>query len=397
MMLKARRSDARAVVDRHRKRSEDRSRDPQRDRPGAAARTEGRDDVRGADDRPRPSAPIRSPCARPTTPSPLTFAELDAPARRRRRESSTTSACGAGDALGADARQPPRVPRRRRRRDAPRGDAVQPLQHVAGRADRLRHGRRGQPAGGHRAALRRRRARGRRRRRAGRSSSTSSTAATRPSTSSVHWRAVAPEDLLTLIYTSGTTGPPKGVELTHANMLAELRGVHAAVPLRERRALGLVPALGSRRRPLGLALLGAHDLRPHGDAGRRPGAGLRRRGPGQARRCSAASRACGEAQGGAGGLGRRDAATRSAARAAGPRRGALAGRRRGARRRSRCSSSSTRGACRSARSGDERDVVHRHHQSARARCSFGSVGPAGRRDASSSWPTTASCSSAGRS
>ena len=46
-----------------------------------------------------------------------------------------------------------------------------------------------------------------------------------------HWRAVAPEDVLTLIYTSGTTGPPKGVELTHANMLAELRGVHAAVPL----------------------------------------------------------------------------------------------------------------------------------------------------------------------
>jgi len=46
-----------------------------------------------------------------------------------------------------------------------------------------------------------------------------------------HWRAVRPEDLLTLIYTSGTTGPPKGVELTHASMLAELRGVHAAVPL----------------------------------------------------------------------------------------------------------------------------------------------------------------------
>jgi long-chain acyl-CoA synthetase len=46
-----------------------------------------------------------------------------------------------------------------------------------------------------------------------------------------HWRAVAPDDLLTLIYTSGTTGPPKGVELTHANMLAELRAVHAAVPL----------------------------------------------------------------------------------------------------------------------------------------------------------------------
>ena len=46
-----------------------------------------------------------------------------------------------------------------------------------------------------------------------------------------HWRAVGPDDLLTLIYTSGTTGPPKGVELTHANMLAELRGMHAAVPM----------------------------------------------------------------------------------------------------------------------------------------------------------------------
>jgi long-chain acyl-CoA synthetase len=39
------------------------------------------------------------------------------------------------------------------------------------------------------------------------------------------WRAVAPEDILTLIYTSGTTGPPKGVQLTHANELAECRGI----------------------------------------------------------------------------------------------------------------------------------------------------------------------------
>ncbi|MEU4226978.1 AMP-dependent synthetase/ligase [Nonomuraea sp. NPDC026600] len=42
---------------------------------------------------------------------------------------------------------------------------------------------------------------------------------------------VAGDDLLTLIYTSGTTGPPKGVEITHANMLAQLRGMDAAVPL----------------------------------------------------------------------------------------------------------------------------------------------------------------------
>ena len=33
------------------------------------------------------------------------------------------------------------------------------------------------------------------------------------------WQAVTPEDIATLIYTSGTTGPPKGVELTHANLM----------------------------------------------------------------------------------------------------------------------------------------------------------------------------------
>src|SRR5215207_10665592 len=34
------------------------------------------------------------------------------------------------------------------------------------------------------------------------------------------WRAVRPDDLLTLIYTSGTTGPPKGVQLTHSNLVS---------------------------------------------------------------------------------------------------------------------------------------------------------------------------------
>jgi long-subunit acyl-CoA synthetase (AMP-forming) len=33
------------------------------------------------------------------------------------------------------------------------------------------------------------------------------------------WRAVEPDDVLCLIYTSGTTGPPKGVQLTHSNMI----------------------------------------------------------------------------------------------------------------------------------------------------------------------------------
>jgi long-chain acyl-CoA synthetase len=37
------------------------------------------------------------------------------------------------------------------------------------------------------------------------------------------WRAVEPDDVLCLIYTSGTTGPPKGVQLTHHNMITQLR------------------------------------------------------------------------------------------------------------------------------------------------------------------------------
>ncbi len=44
------------------------------------------------------------------------------------------------------------------------------------------------------------------------------------------WKAVQPSDLLTLIYTSGTTGPPKGVELTHANLLAELTMTSSFLP-----------------------------------------------------------------------------------------------------------------------------------------------------------------------
>jgi long-subunit acyl-CoA synthetase (AMP-forming) len=37
------------------------------------------------------------------------------------------------------------------------------------------------------------------------------------------WRAVEPKDVLCLIYTSGTTGPPKGVQLTHHNMVSVWR------------------------------------------------------------------------------------------------------------------------------------------------------------------------------
>jgi long-subunit acyl-CoA synthetase (AMP-forming) len=38
------------------------------------------------------------------------------------------------------------------------------------------------------------------------------------------WRAVEPDDVLTLIYTSGTTGPPKGVQLNHSNLIAAVNG-----------------------------------------------------------------------------------------------------------------------------------------------------------------------------
>jgi long-chain acyl-CoA synthetase len=39
------------------------------------------------------------------------------------------------------------------------------------------------------------------------------------------WRAVQPDDVITLIYTSGTTGNPKGVEMTHAHLLFEAQAL----------------------------------------------------------------------------------------------------------------------------------------------------------------------------
>src|SRR3954463_11129958 len=43
------------------------------------------------------------------------------------------------------------------------------------------------------------------------------------------WRAVEPDDILTLIYTSGTTGPPKGVQLAHRNEMAAVAAVERRV------------------------------------------------------------------------------------------------------------------------------------------------------------------------
>jgi long-subunit acyl-CoA synthetase (AMP-forming) len=57
-----------------------------------------------------------------------------------------------------------------------------------------------------------------------------------------HAAPVDPHDLATLIYTSGTTGPPKGVELTHHNILtvaAEMADLIGAKP--EHRAISYLP------------------------------------------------------------------------------------------------------------------------------------------------------------
>ncbi|MGV0046324.1 fatty acid--CoA ligase FadD11 [Mycobacterium colombiense] len=44
------------------------------------------------------------------------------------------------------------------------------------------------------------------------------------------WRAVQPDDIVTLVYTSGTTGNPKGVEMTHANLLFESQALNSVLP-----------------------------------------------------------------------------------------------------------------------------------------------------------------------
>lgn len=56
------------------------------------------------------------------------------------------------------------------------------------------------------------------------------------------WREVRPDDVVTLIYTSGTTGPPKGVELTHANVMFVLQTCNTRFPFpAEGRCISYLP------------------------------------------------------------------------------------------------------------------------------------------------------------
>jgi long-subunit acyl-CoA synthetase (AMP-forming) len=48
------------------------------------------------------------------------------------------------------------------------------------------------------------------------------------------WGAVRPEDVVCLVYTSGVTGPPKRAEITHAGILANLRGTWRALRVPDR-------------------------------------------------------------------------------------------------------------------------------------------------------------------
>jgi long-subunit acyl-CoA synthetase (AMP-forming) len=58
-----------------------------------------------------------------------------------------------------------------------------------------------------------------------------------------HVQALRSDDLLTLIYTSGTTGPPKGVQLTHRNLLAAVSTIDDVVDFPdEARVISWLPA-----------------------------------------------------------------------------------------------------------------------------------------------------------
>jgi long-subunit acyl-CoA synthetase (AMP-forming) len=55
------------------------------------------------------------------------------------------------------------------------------------------------------------------------------------------WRAVDPEDSVTLIFTSGTTGPPKGAMWAHRTVMCQLRALDAVLPLPSENVISVLP------------------------------------------------------------------------------------------------------------------------------------------------------------
>lgn len=67
---------------------------------------------------------------------------------------------------------------------------------------------------------------------------------------------VEPDDVATLIYTSGTTGPPKGVELTHANLIAQWNMLVRTWPIRPGgRVVSFLPSAHIADRTIGIYLV----------------------------------------------------------------------------------------------------------------------------------------------
>jgi len=69
---------------------------------------------------------------------------------------------------------------------------------------------------------------------------------------------IKPDDLFTIIYTSGTTGEPKGVMLTHANMISQLRNIPIDIGPKDR-FLSILPVWHSFERvfQMGTIAMGA--------------------------------------------------------------------------------------------------------------------------------------------
>ena len=83
------------------------------------------------------------------------------------------------------------------------------------------------------------------------------------------WRAVEPSDFATLIYTSGTTGPPKGVQLSHANLMATVvQWAAADLTMPQGRMVSYLPLahIADRFLHYYLAMAGGSSITAVGDA-----------------------------------------------------------------------------------------------------------------------------------